>query len=234
MARKKSKANYFTQETEDYIVKYNNSDDYAYRDRIFSKHIHHPLYKLAENIIHTFKFYYLDTEEIEDLKHQIISVIVEEKIMKFDPTYGAKAYSYFGTIIKRWLINYNNKNFKRLKRESSFEIYEESYELDTEVDNTYTKTLSLFIDEWVEECYRKLDTLFTKDKELQIADAVLTIFKKRQDLEILKKKALYIYIRNITECETPQLTRVVSVLKQDFKDKYQRLLELGLLSNNTI
>lgn len=234
MARKKSKANYFTQETEDYIVKYNNSDDYVYRDRIFSKHIHLPLYKLAENIIHTFKFYYLDTEEIEDLKHQIISVIVEEKIMKFDPTYGAKAYSYFGTIIKRWLINYNNKNFKRLKRESSFEIYEESYELDTEIDTTSTKTLGLFIDEWVEECYEKLNSLFTKEKELQIADAVLTIFKTRQDLQILKKKALYIYIRNITECETPELTRVVSVLKQCFKEKYERFLELGLLSNNNL
>lgn len=234
MARKKSKANYFTQETEDYIVKYNNSEDYVYRDRIFSKHIHYPLYKLAENIIHTFKFYYLDTDAIEDLKHQIVSVIVEEKIMKFNPDYGAKAYSYFGTIIKRWLINYNNKNFKRLKRESSFEIYEESYEIDTEVEDTNSKTLTLLIDEWVDESYLKLDELFTKEKELQIADAVLTVFKTRHDLEILKKKALYIYIRNITECETPQLTKVISVLKQDFKSKYNRLLDLGLISNSSV
>ena len=232
MARKKKSKNYFTQETEDYIVKYNNSDDPVYRDRIFSKYIHYPFYKLSENIIHTFKFYYLDVDQVEDLKHEIISMIVEEKIMKFDPTVGAKAYSYFGTIIKRWLINYNNKNFKRLKRESSFEIYEESYELDTEIDNGNIKTLGLVIDDWVNECYDKLDSMFTKDKDLQIADAVLTIFKTRQDLEILKKKALYIYIRNITECETPQLTKVVTVLKQDFKKKYNKLLELGLLSNN--
>ena len=119
-----------------------------------------------------------------------------------------------------------------MKRESSFEIYEESYELDTEIDNGNIKTLGLVIDDWVNECYDKLDSMFTKDKDLQIADAVLTIFKTRQDLEILKKKALYIYIRNITECETPQLTKVVTVLKQDFKKKYNKLLELGLLSNN--
>ena len=40
-------------------------------------------------------------------------MLLEEKIMKFDALNGAKAYSYFGTIVKRWLINYNNKNYKK-------------------------------------------------------------------------------------------------------------------------
>ena len=114
MARKKSQANYFTRETEEYIVKYNISEDNEYRNLIFTKHIYFPFYKLAENIIHTFKFYYTDVDQIEDLKHEIVSVLLEEKIMKFDPTNGAKAYSYFGTIVKRWLINYNNKYYKKL------------------------------------------------------------------------------------------------------------------------
>ena len=110
MARKKAKANYFTSETEEYIKKYNVSVDPEYRADIFTKHIYLPFYKLAENIIHTFKFYYTDVERIEDLKHEVVSMLLEEKIMKFDPDHGAKAYSYFGTIVKRWLINYNNKN----------------------------------------------------------------------------------------------------------------------------
>ena len=120
MPRKKSKANYFTSETEEYIKLYNTSTDDEYRAKIFTDHIYLPFYKLAENIIHTFKFYYTDVEKIEDLKHEIVSVLLEEKIMKFDPTNGAKAYSYFGTIVKRWLINYNNKNYKRLKQIGSF------------------------------------------------------------------------------------------------------------------
>ena len=85
MARKKAKANYFTKETEEFIVKYNTSDDIEYRNKIFTDHIYIPFYKLAENIIHTFKFYYTDVEQIEDLKHEIVSVLVEEKISKFDP-----------------------------------------------------------------------------------------------------------------------------------------------------
>ena len=120
MARKRSKANYFTKETEEYIVKFNNSEDQEYRSKIFTEHIYFPFYKLAENIIHTFKFYYTDVDKIEDLKHEIVSILYEEKIMKFDPTNGAKAYSYFGTIVKRWLINYNNKNYKKLKQIGSF------------------------------------------------------------------------------------------------------------------
>ena len=234
MARKKSKANYFTKETEDYIVKYNNSTDVEYRNKIFTEHIYYPFYKLVENIIHTFKFYYTDVEQIEDLKHEVVTVLLEEKIMKFDPTNGAKAYSYFGTIVKRWLINYNNKNYKRLKQIGSFTEMEESYEGGKQYVNDYQVTLSQFIDTWSESVYESLDDLFLKENEKVIADAVLTLFRTRHDIEIFKKKALYIYIREMTDCETPHLTRVISILKEDFKKKYQNLYDQGLITNKPL
>ena len=234
MARKKSKANYFTSETEDYIKLYNVSNDPVYRAKIFTDHIYLPFYKLAENIIHTFKFYYTDVDKIEDLKHEIVSVLLEEKIMKFDPDNGAKAYSYFGTIVKRWLINYNNKNYKKLKQIGSFSDIEESYETDSNLPSPHAIPLGVFIDRWVEETYELIDKLFPKEAELKIADAVLTIFKTRNDLEIFKKKALYIYIREMTDCETPALTKVVAKLKEEFYSKYQELYELGLVNNNPL
>ena len=227
MARKKSKANYFTKETEDYIVLYNTSEDQEYRNKIFTEHIYLPFYKLAENIIHTFKFYHTDVEQIEDLKHEIVSVLLEEKISKFDPTNGAKAYSYFGTIVKRWLINYTNKNYKKLKQVGSFDEMEESYLPGEGRKEGFEIILSKFVDEWVDEMYSEINNHFTKDTELKIADAVLTIFKTRNDIEIFKKKALYIYIREMTDCETPHLTRVISKLKTLFYDKYQRKYDLG-------
>ena len=235
MARKKSKANYFTSETEEYIKKYNTSTDQDYRNQIFTDHIYLPFYKLAENIIHTFKFYYTDVDQIEDLKHEIVSVLLEEKIMKFDPTNGAKAYSYFGTIVKRWLINYNNKNYKKLKQVGSFSDVEDSYEDDLdELDAPGALPLSKFIDLWVNEVYENLEKLFVKEHELQIADAVLTIFKTRHDLEIFKKKALYIYIREMTDCDTPQLTKVITSLRELFRTQYQAYYDKGLISNNPL
>lgn len=233
MARKRSKANYFTKETEDYIVKYNNSEDNEYRNRIFTEHIYLPFYKLAENIIHTFKFYYTDVDHIEDLKHEIVSVLLEEKIDKFDPTNGAKAYSYFGTIVKRWLINYNNKNYKKLKQIGQFSEMEETYEPDINRDTLNKRALGLVLDEWVDEVYEQLDDLFEKDNDKKIADAVLIVFKTRTDLDIFKKKALYIYIREMTDCDTPSLTKVINVLKKNWYEKYQQLYDLGMLSNKS-
>ena len=68
--------------------------------------------------------------------------MLEEKIDKFDPTNGAKAYSYFGTIVKRWLINYNNKNYKKLKQIGQFSEMEETYEPNLDEDTISKKTLS--------------------------------------------------------------------------------------------
>jgi hypothetical protein len=234
MARKKSKANYFTKETEEYIVKYNESKDPDYRAKIFTDHIYLPFYKLAENIIHTFKFYYTDVDRIEDLKHEIISVLLEEKIMKFDPTNGAKAYSYFGTIVKRWLINYNNKNYKKLKQIGSFDDIEESYYPDADVSYKNAIPLSKFLDNWIDSVDSNLDNMFLKNKEIQIADAVLTLFRTRNDLEIFKKKALYIYIREMTDCDTPNLTKVINTLRDDFKEKHQKAFDLGLIDTKNL
>jgi hypothetical protein len=161
-------------------------------------------------------------------------MLYEEKIMKFDPTNGAKAYSYFGTIVKRWLINYNNKNYKKLKQIGSFDDIEESYDQVIDLDSPSGKTLSNFMNAWIDSIYMKIDDMFIKDTDIQIADAVLTLFRTRHDLDIFKKKALYIYIREMTDCETPQLTKVITVLKEDFKENYQKLYDQGLLSQNNI
>ena len=104
---------YFSKETEANIVKYNSLDpikDANERSDIYQDHIHYPFYKLTQNIIHTFKFYYTEVENLEDLQHELM-VFLLSKIHLFNPDNGAKAYSYFGTIVKRWLIVYNTKNY---------------------------------------------------------------------------------------------------------------------------
>jgi hypothetical protein len=129
------------------------------------------------------------------------------------------------------LINYNNKNYKKLKQIGSFSDVEESYEPDLEVDGHFKMSLAAFLDAWIEEMYEKMDEFFPKEQEAKIADAVLTIFKTRHDLDIFKKKALYIYIREMTDCETPHLTRVISKLKSEFYNKYFEYSENGLVVN---
>ena len=229
MGRKKSDTNYFTQDTEDAIVAYNNSKDVTFRQKIFTDKIYYPFYKLVENIIHTFRFYYTDVEDLEDLKHEVISLLIEEKIHMFDSTRGAKAYSYFGTIVKRHLINYNNKNYKRLKSLAPVEDFNGTYDLDTADVRPYSFTLRQIFDIYIERTYDKLDDLFPKESDRKVADAILILFKKRYDLDIFKKKALYIYIREMTGTETPYLTKVINVLKVEFYQLYSGLEEQGLI-----
>ena len=83
--------NYFTQETENAIVAYNTSTDFAEKSKIYNEKIHYAFFKLTQNIIHTFKFYYTEVENIEDLQHEVI-IFLLSKIHRFDPSNGAKAY----------------------------------------------------------------------------------------------------------------------------------------------
>lgn len=228
MERKTSSSSnyYFTQETEDAIILYNQSSDPVLRSKIFSQQLYYPFYKMAENIIHTFKFYYMDVNDIEDLKLDIVTMIVEEKLQGFNPQNGAKAFSYFQTIIKRWLINYNNNNYKKLKQIGSFEEVHDSYNSDLEKVNTQTIQLTKIVDEFIDKSYGRFEDLFPKESDKEVADAVLTLFRTRHDLDIFKKKALYIYIREITDCETPVLTKVIGKLKEEFYSIYRKYVEL--------
>lgn len=225
----KTNNEYWPIEVDDYIIEYNKTKDLEKKAKIFQEHLYYPFYMLAENIIHTFKFYYTDVDDIEDLKHKIIALMIEEKIHKFDPSVGAKSYSYFGTIVKRWLINYNNTNYKKLKKRGSFEEYEQESEMPDEILHEDALSLSEFFDFYVKLMYEEMDDLFNKDRDKEIADAILTIFDNRRDLEVFKKKALYIYIREITDCKTAHLTKVVNILKTRFYELYKEKQKLGLV-----
>jgi len=130
---------YFSKDTEAAIVRYNRSSDSVEKSEIYQDYIHWPFYKLTENIIHTFKFYYTDgVDNLEDLQHEIMTFLLS-KIHLFDPSKGAKAYSYFGTIVKRWLIVYNQKNYKKKINNVSIQDLNHYSQLDTS-DSSFIKS----------------------------------------------------------------------------------------------
>ena len=228
--RKPKQSNvYFTQETEDAIVRYLATEDPQERNDIFNKHINYALHKLAENIIHTFKFYYTEVDTIEELKHEVVCVLLE-KLHKYKQEEG-KAYSYFGTIVKRYLIVYNNNNYKKLKSRGEVNEVDTDKTITSELvkkSETEVKILD-FTDAFVKLIDNNLFELFTKQKEAGVADAVLELFKKRENLDIMSKKALYIYIREITEAPTPTITKVIKKLKTLYQEHYNYYLETGIL-----
>jgi len=228
--KKKKGIQYFTQDTEDAIVLYNNTTDFELKSKIYEEKIHYAFFKLTQNIIHTFKFYHTEVENLEHLQHEII-VFLLSKIHLFNPENGAKAYSYFGTIVKRWLILYNEKNYKsKISKVSTDELLKDdthSYTLDSTPSND---RLSNFMDEWVEFVSFNIYEIFPKEYDAKIADAILELFRKRDSIDVFNKKALYIYIHEmIPDAKTPKITKIANVLYNIFKKNYLFYLEQGYI-----
>jgi hypothetical protein len=228
--RKKKTSNvYFTKDTENAIVAYNYSTDFEERNRIYNEQIHYAFFKLTENIIHTFKFYYTEVDNIEDLQHEVITFLLS-KIHLFDQSKGAKAFSYFGTIAKRYLILSNQKNYKKRVETSPVASIEEDEKFSYQLDDTKSvveSNLSKFMDEYINYCTDNIFELFPKDSDARVADAILEVFRKRDSLDVFNKKALYIYIREMIDVKTPKITKIADQLYDIFKKKYVFYLEHG-------
>jgi hypothetical protein len=225
--KEKKNTQYFTQDTEDAIVLYNSTLEQDLRDKIYRTRIHYAFFKLTENIIHTFKFYYTEVDNIEDLQHEVITFLLS-KLHLFNPEKGAKAYSYFGTIAKRYLINSNNKNYKKRVEAAPISEIESNESFSYRIDEgSESDKLIYFIDQYVEYCTENIDTLFPKKVDAQIADAILELFRKRENIDVFNKKALYIYIREIIDAKTPKITKIADRLYDIFKEHYFFYLENG-------
>jgi hypothetical protein len=222
----KTKNNYFTIETEEAILRYRAAKNQGERNRIYNQDIHYGFYKLVENIIHTFKFYYTEVDNIEDLKYEVISFLLQ-KLDLYDQSKG-KAYSYFGTIAKRYLIIYNQKNYKKLVAKADIGEQNDDDALlnsilvkEPEPELDKLDVVELFI-KYVDN---NLLELFDKTEELKVADAILEIFKKRENIDIFNKKAVFIYVKEMTDTQSNTITKVIKKLKNIYKTILNQYLE---------
>jgi len=231
MAKKrgrKSQRQYFTEDTELAIIEYLASEDQTERNRIYNTRIHHSFYKLAENLIHTFKFYYTEVDDLEDLKHEVICFLLE-KLHYFKAGRG-KAFSYFSIVGKNYLILYNNNNYKKKKNKADLLEVDTDDEILNNFERQEVRSEKIeFLDLYIQYMDGILINTFKKPDELLVADAILEIFRKREMLEIFNKKAIYIYIREITGMETPLITKVVKQMKNIFNKCYSQYLETGYI-----
>ena len=225
--RKRTKKRYFTEDTDLAIKEYLASSNQKERDYIYKTRIHYPLYKLAENLIHTFKFYYTEVDNLEDLKHEVICFLLE-KLDYFKPEKGTKAFSYFSIVGKNYLILYNNNNYKKKKITTDVMDADEDEGVIHQLGRDgRKKELKTFIDYFTEYIDKHMFTIFKKDKDRKVCDAINTLFKRRENLEIFNKKALYIYIREMTDVDTPVITKVTKILKKLYKKLYNEYITTG-------
>jgi hypothetical protein len=222
----KKKNTYFTEETENAILRYREESRQFVRNTLYREHIHSAFYKLAENIIHSFKFYYIDTNSVEDLKFEVISFLLQ-KINLYDQSKG-KAYSYFGTITKRYLIAYNQKNYKKLLAKVDLsEIHNDNNTIDILVDKLEVADIDkeIVFDMFLQRLEMVMLDIFNTEPEIRVATSLLEIFKKVGEMETINKKLVFLYAKEMTGESTNVITRVIKSMKSIYKDVLSEEME---------
>tara|TARA_Y100001973_G_C5116250_1_gene290309 strand:- start:149 stop:934 length:786 start_codon:yes stop_codon:yes gene_type:complete len=223
--RKPTKKQYFTYITDKAILAYNFEPSYQKRNKVFREFINYPFNKLVENIYYTFRFSYFDVP-YEDIKSEVVAFLVE-KIGKFKEGKG-KAFSYFSIIAKNYLIIQNNANYAKLKVRSSVDVIDERRNIDSErALADHQEMLRDFTNLWVAWYDENLNIIFSNKRDIIVADTILELFRIRENIENFNKKALYILIRERTGLKTQNITKVVNIIKRDYKKMYSVFSKTG-------
>jgi hypothetical protein len=217
--RKRKNKMYFTPVTEKAIVAYNNEKEYSKRNRVYSQHIHYPVWKLAQNIINRFKFPYMNGTT-EDKQYEVIGFLLQ-KLPKYTENKG-RAFSYFSIVAKNYCIQTNNKAYKLLKSKTDLLAVDKQRDtVNEEAQSSRKESLKDFTDLFVENYDERVESIFSKNSDVKIAYAVMELFRRRENIEKYNKKALYVLIREMTDEKTQDISRVVNIIKKDFKEKYR-------------
>lgn len=229
MPKKRKNKVYFTDDTQQAIIEYNNTDNNFLKNKIYKEHIQYPFEKLAENVLNTFKFSYFDIPK-EDIQQEVVSVLIQ-KIHMYQEDKG-KAFSYFSIVAKNYLILNNNSNYKRYKKTSIISQMPETWNPENDFNHVeqgkeFNEFRHLMLDYWD----RHLTEVFTKKRDIQIADAVLELFRRSNHIENFNKKHLYLLIREMTDCKTHYITRVVNTMKQHQDRIFNEYLDYGTVSD---
>lgn len=215
---------YFTQIHEDAILEY--CAIVTTRER--KSHLYVSLIKpafdeMVDKIILTYKF--VNLPNIDDLREDC-KVWLITILDKYDTNKGSKAFSYFSVITKNWFIHKTKKNNRSLQKEIATQDIINEYEHDNLVlSNTY-ETSREDMEFWkllFEEMNRWND-LNLKENERKVLSAIQDLFNNIDQIQIFNKKAIYLYLREITGMNTKQIVSSLSLIRKEyngFREKWE-------------
>ena len=207
---------YFTQEHEEAIINYCNSTCNKVRTRLYVKWIRPAFDQMVDKIVYTYKFTSLpNIDELRDECKVWLTTILE----KYDPNKGSKAFSYFSVITKNWFIHQVKKTVKRNQREVDYE--KALSEIDPEkivCYNTYVEdqeNIDFWKNLWFE--IESWGTNDMKENEKKVYDAIRILLDSVEEIEIFNKKAIYLYLREITGMNTKQVVSQLNKFRKRYK-----------------
>jgi hypothetical protein len=213
---------YFNQNTQAAICAYQKETDRKERERLYVNEIMPAFEKLTENLINIHKFTSLH-DTYDDLKNDCVNFLFET-IHKFDGTRGTNAFSYFNVVAKNWLIIRTKQKAQRVKRSVSlddpnslnaheFNIVEEhnmvpSAEMIMENETSAAGVLKMLYE---------IRTRVKTENELACINSIITIFENVDDVDLLSKSAILLYMRELSGLSPKQLTTTMQMVKKHYR-----------------
>ena len=232
MPRKRTQKIYFGEDQEQAVVRYLESESEDERNKIFNEYLREPLIIMVESIIRRYKLYRKDME-FEEIHTDTMSFLIT-KISKFDHTKNTKAYSYFGTICKNYLMGAIQKDTKEQNRQISYDdissdIEENenfSYVIDEDVIDYRDVIIKLTIE--LEEFMEKQNL---NENEQKLGYALLEIFSHFDkifqvgDGNKFNKNLILLSLREMTSLSTKEIRIALKRYKKLYDGILGRFLE---------
>ena len=229
----KSKAKpYFTKEVQESIKKFLEENNNSVRESIYIENIMPAFSKLIENLINVYKFSGIDS--YDEIKTDCMTFLFET-MRKFDHTRGTNAFSYFNVVAKNWLIIRSKQKANSLKvtvniddenenlNSTELKIIEDYHTLESQ-DKIFER------DERINNMLEVIDVIKTRlknESELLCISAIRILFENIEDIDLLSKSAIFIYIKELSGLSQKQLTSSLHVIKNHYRSiKSEKFLEL--------
>jgi hypothetical protein len=223
MKKSKKKNHYFTLHTEKAIVSYCNTDCLSERTKLYAEHIQPAFDELVDKIVYTYKFNSLENVDVlkEDCKIWLTTILG-----KFNPNAGAKAFSYFSVVTKNWFTHKAKKQSQKNRREIHYDTMIREIETMSADEHGYYEVLeNKEFWEFLLKEVKKWQELPLKPNEEKVLTAVLTLMENIEQIEIFNKKAIYLYLREITGLNTKQIVSCLNKMRTKysiFKKKWDQ------------
>jgi hypothetical protein len=226
--RKPTQENYFDVREELAVIDYLTATSFEEKNKIYNNFLRKPLDKMISSIIRRYKLYRknMDFYEIHIDTHSFLMT----KIDKFKPSKEKKAYSYFGTICKNYLMGQIIKDQKETNRKISYEDI--SYDLENSNDFSYniendSIDATTIIKNFLIELDEFLNQSNLSENEIKLGHALYELFDNYNEVFIgndnnkFNKNVVLLSLREMTNLSTKEIR---SSMKK-FKTIYFSLIE---------
>ena len=219
--RKSVKENYFDVREETAVRNFLIAETSEEKNKIYNEFLRAPLDKMISSIIRRYKLYRKDMDFVEI--HTDTHSFLMTKVDKFKPSKNKKAYSYFGTICKNYLMGQIIKDQKETNRKISYEdissSLEERPDMVYRIDDDIVET-DIIITEYLKELREFIDTENLSDNEKKLGFALIDLFDNYEtifsgaDNNKFNKNVILLSLREMTNLSTKEIRSSIKRFKK--------------------